>query len=433
MNDPNGLWRDGSTYHLHYQHNPDRPVWGNLHWGHASSDDLATWTDHDLALFPDELGEPFSGSVVRDVHNTAGFGRDALIAVYTQDDRHTQRQSIASSVDGGHRWTPAADNPVLAPPAGHHDFRDPKVLWHEGPAGGSWVMLLAVGPEVWVYRSADLRSWTHTDALVIDSPWDAITIEVPDLLRVPIEGGGAAWLLTVSVIPPGGPGRIAGRLRGVFVDFNGTQLRALGPSVTIDDGRDLYALAAWPHDPGEQPIAVGWIDERPLLNDDPIDDGPIEWCGQLCLPRRLSARATTTDELAVRQLPCVPEADRWRHIELNSGSTSIDASCFRVQASRTGTAAAAVTIVPRDDPNAGVHITLDSLVRVTMPDGHQTVIDRATGHNVDVIVDVGTIELFFDDGAATVCELWPYTGRPSAIALDGPGHIDVSIFGDDRA
>ncbi|MEM9515083.1 MAG: glycoside hydrolase family 32 protein, partial [Actinomycetota bacterium] len=425
--DPNGLWRDGATYHLHYQHNPDQPVWGNLHWGHASSNDLTTWTHHDLALFPDDLGEPFSGSVVRDVDNTSGFGRDALIAVYTQDDQRTQRQSIACSVDGGRRWTPSNDNPVLSPPTGHKDFRDPKVLWHEGHAGGTWVMLLAVGSEVWVYQSPDLRSWAHTDALTIDTPWHAVTVEVPDLLRVPLEGGGAAWLLTVSVIPPGGARRVTGRLRGVFVDFDGAQLRALGPSVSIDLGRDLYALAAWPHRHGEHPIAVGWIDERPLF-----DDGPTERCGQLCLPRRIEARATTMDELAVRQLPCLPAADRWRHVEVQSRSTIVDALCVRVQASRTSTAATRVSISPSGNPDAGVHITLDSTVGLTMPDGHHTVIERAAGRTLDVIIDAGTVELFFDDGMATVCELWPHTGAPIAVEVDGPGHIDVSAYGDDR-
>ena len=45
MNDPNGLWKDGNTYHLYYQYNPSDTVWAlPLYWGHATSTDLITWT-----------------------------------------------------------------------------------------------------------------------------------------------------------------------------------------------------------------------------------------------------------------------------------------------------------------------------------------------------------------------------------------------------
>ena len=45
MNDPNGLWKDGNTYHLYYQYNPSDTVWAlPLYWGHATSTDLISWT-----------------------------------------------------------------------------------------------------------------------------------------------------------------------------------------------------------------------------------------------------------------------------------------------------------------------------------------------------------------------------------------------------
>ncbi len=52
MNDPNGTIYWKGRYHLFYQHNPDGPWHGNIHWGHASSEDLIHWTDHPIALSP---------------------------------------------------------------------------------------------------------------------------------------------------------------------------------------------------------------------------------------------------------------------------------------------------------------------------------------------------------------------------------------------
>jgi beta-fructofuranosidase len=52
MNDPNGTIYWKGCYHLFYQHNPDGPWHGNIHWGHASSEDLVHWTDHPISLAP---------------------------------------------------------------------------------------------------------------------------------------------------------------------------------------------------------------------------------------------------------------------------------------------------------------------------------------------------------------------------------------------
>jgi fructan beta-fructosidase len=119
-----------------------------MSWGHATSADLLTWTEHPVAIACDDDEEIFSGSIVFDKLNTSGFGTETtppLVAVYTsaykRDSAHAgiQAQSLAYSLDGGYTWTKHTGNPVLN--RGSADFRDPKVIRYDGDAGSYWVMV----------------------------------------------------------------------------------------------------------------------------------------------------------------------------------------------------------------------------------------------------------------------------------------------------
>ena len=65
-NDPNGLIYIDGIWHLYYQHNPNDVVWGPMHWGHAVSKDLIHWEHLPVALYPDEIGTMYSGSMAYD-------------------------------------------------------------------------------------------------------------------------------------------------------------------------------------------------------------------------------------------------------------------------------------------------------------------------------------------------------------------------------
>ena len=54
--------------------NPTANVAGNQHWGHATSKDLFTWTNQQIAIFPGSAVEGvFSGSAIVDANNTSGM------------------------------------------------------------------------------------------------------------------------------------------------------------------------------------------------------------------------------------------------------------------------------------------------------------------------------------------------------------------------
>ena len=133
MNDPNGLVLFDGEYYLFFQFNSeeiDHPT--PKHWAHAVSKDLVHWKHLPVALFPDSLGEIWSGSVVVDWENTSNFKTTeapVMLAVFTHFDDGLQQQSIAYSNDRGRTWEKYCGNPVITNPD-FKDFRDPRVFWH---------------------------------------------------------------------------------------------------------------------------------------------------------------------------------------------------------------------------------------------------------------------------------------------------------------
>jgi len=146
VNDPNGLIYSNGEYHLFYQHNPYEINWQNMHWGHAVSKDLLHWVELNDALYPDSLGTIFSGSAVIDENNTAGWGKNALVAFYTTAGEKMQ-QNIAYSNDNGRSFNKFNGNPILGPD------RDPKVFWHA--PSQTWVMVLYNENHIAIYNAKD--------------------------------------------------------------------------------------------------------------------------------------------------------------------------------------------------------------------------------------------------------------------------------------
>ena len=260
MNDPNGMFYDDATqlWHLYYQHNPFGTTWGPMHWAHATSTDLIHWEQHPIALAPDSLGTIFSGSIVIDRNNTAGFGENAIVAIYTQSEICGQHQSIAYSLDGGMTFTKYEGNPVLKGDIA--DFRDPKVFWDEQT--NRWMMILACQQEVRFYSSLNLRDWTYESSFGANYGEHSGVWECPDLIRL-----GDHWVLLLN-INPGGP--FGGSATQYFVgNWDGKTFTCIDmPEETkwLDYGKDHYATVTWHNAPEGRTVAIGWMSNWQYAN-----------------------------------------------------------------------------------------------------------------------------------------------------------------------
>ena len=280
MNDPNGMVYHNGEYHLFYQYNPYGARWGNMHWGHAVSEDMMHWKHLPIALAPDPLGAIFSGSAVVDKDNTAGFGKGAIVAFYTSAGEQ-QTQSIAYSLDNGRTFTKYEHNPVIANP-NIADFRDPKVFWYAPQR--KWIMSLATSQTITFYASKNLKEWERLSEFGQNIGAHTGVWECPDLFPLSYEGK-TKWVLFVS-INPGGPN--GGNATQYFIgDFDGTTFtpEALPYPLWIDYGRDNYAGVTWsniPESDGRR-LFLGWMNNWDYGNSVPTKN----FRSAMTLPREL--------------------------------------------------------------------------------------------------------------------------------------------------
>lgn len=259
MNDPNGMFYKDGVWHLYYQYNPYGSKWQNMTWGHSTTKDFINWEHHNTVLHPDALGSIFSGNCVVDKQNTAGFGENSVIAIYTSAGIN-QMQSMASSTDNGHNFKVYPKNPILTLET---EARDPSMFWNEDTKEWNMILAHALEHEMLIFSSKDLKTWELKSSFgkgmgSQDGVW-----ECPNLVKLPVIGTKEEKWVLICNINPGG--LFGGSATQYFVgNFDGKKFTVDNhsnkvPTKWMDYGKDHYATVLWHNAPQNRHVALGWM------------------------------------------------------------------------------------------------------------------------------------------------------------------------------
>ena len=258
MNDPQRPIYLNGQFHYYYLYNDDYPATDHTSWRQVTSTDLVHFTDRGVAVPKDTTvnGSIWSGSPVVDSNNTAGFGRNAVVALATQLDatNNAQAQFLWYSTDGGDTFRPYGSAPVIPNP-GRVDFRDPKIIWDA--SHNRWVAVLAENDRLGFYASTNLRTWQNVGEWVM--PGYGV-LECPDLFALTADDGTTKWVLGASA-----NGKAIGQPNTYAYwtgTFTGTGFQPDNPAPQwLDHGWDWYAAVTWenPTSPKTSRYAIGWM------------------------------------------------------------------------------------------------------------------------------------------------------------------------------
>lgn len=307
MNDPNGVCWHGGKYHLFYQYNPLSDQWGNLHWGHAVSDDCIHWARRPDALSPSrELGEIhcFSGCASTDgelpvlYYTSVGKEKDG------RDSRYGAQQWCAVSEDGMYTWKKYEGNPILTKEI-HGDlpvleWRDPFV-WREDDG---WYMVLGAEIEgrgnVLLYYSKDQFHWEFSHILMrSERPQDRI-LECPNYFML---DGKAVLVVSPDDMP---------------VYWIGTQKEGhvFCPEtfgIMDHSGWDGFYAPNSFTDPNGRRIMIGWLTEK--------GRGDLKipgWQGVQSLPRELTVEKDGLHMRPIEEVESLREKGRvWENLPVS--------------------------------------------------------------------------------------------------------------------
>ncbi|KAM0196105.1 hypothetical protein ACHAPA_004748 [Fusarium lateritium] len=282
INDPAGLAEFHGTHHLFSQYNPKAPLWGPMHWAHATSTDAVHWREQPVALFPakvrnasDNSGR-FTGSAAVDKKKAELrlILTDYINLAYHPDA--VQESVITATSKDGRRFDLAKKPLIAGPPKGEDPFfRDPKVFYD--PTDDKWKMVVGATKDnhgqVQLYESTDLVDWSHVGVLYAgeESHGTGHLWECPNFFLLEDKwvlfygSNGLGWYETGT--------------------FNGTKFTSEKRGL-LDEGPSSYAMQ-WYKDEAGRDLAITWMANWPSPKWPSRLNG---WAGQQSITRELFIR-----------------------------------------------------------------------------------------------------------------------------------------------
>ncbi|MEO5582828.1 MAG: glycoside hydrolase family 32 protein [Saprospiraceae bacterium] len=364
-----------------------------------------------------------------------------------------ENQSLAYSNDRGRSWKKYKDNPVLSNP-GFRDFRDPKLIWHEGTK--KWVMVIAAYDHISVYTSSDLKLWTHTSDFGKQFGNHKGVWECQDLFPIRVENHREIKWVLLQSINPGGPN--GGSATQYFVgDFDGEKftLDSIfehkgndGNAVWIDQGKDNYAGVTWsgiPDSDGRR-IFLGWMSNWQYAQKVPTSI----WRSANTIPRELKLEKSTQGYL-LKSLPVKELVSLEAHTR-NIPATVIDTSLLimehnptaRLELTFKNPGTVAITIRLSNTTGEYIDIGYNLMNQTYFIDRNQSgktdFSNEFTGKQISkidyenqeiqfmILLDHASVELFADGGRCVMTSIFfpsPPFDKAEIISSDGPVELQA--------
>jgi fructan beta-fructosidase len=392
-NDVNGPIFYQGQYHLFWQAFPFGVKWDTdfMYWGHAVSEDLIHWRELAPALMVDKLGSPWSGTSFVDHQNDAGWGKDALVLVYTAFDRtsHKQVQCLAYSIDNGATFKRAAANPVLDTnrEVGSNDTRDPKVFWYE--PGKRWVMVLFEKDGMSFFNSTDLKTWTRRSH-------HKGFHECPDFFELPMDGDSnrKKWILH------------GGSSSYEIGTFDGETFTAESPVLHYAEGKNLrgddvlYAAQSFAGMPDGRRIQMAW--GRIQLEGMPFTQ-------MILFPTEFKLK-TTKDGLRMQAAP-INEIAQLRTKARTWSTLTVAGANQKLGSAGSGSLDVKLQASLGSGDRLAIRYDGNDLTTIASED-----LENGRGE-VEVLIDKGIAEIFVDGGTRYITRELPLSTRGHGLEL----------------
>ena len=393
-NDVNGPIFYKGQYHLFWQAFPFGviPDNGFMYWGHAVGSDLIHWRELPPALRLDTLGSPWSGTAIVDHRNDGGWGKDALVLVFTAYDRISQKQvqCIAYSTDDGVTFTRFAGNPVVDSnrELGTTQTRDPKVFWY-GPTR-RWVMVLFEKDGMSFYNSTDLRSWTRKSHIQGFH-------ECPDFFELPVDGdiGHKKW-----VLHGGSSSYLIGSFDGATFTPESSELRyAEGKNMHGEDV--LYAAQSFAEMPNDRRVQMAW---------GRIAEEGMPFSQMLLFPTEFRL-TTTKDGLRLLATP-IKEIEELHLNRYVWSSLSAEDANQKLRQIAPGPLHVKAQVAIEKDTAVTIRYQGNSLATIQSGD-----FEGGRG-SLEILIDACVAEIFVDGGKRYIIRETPLTARSQGLEFD---------------